>query len=293
MACRLILNADDLAQSSGINEGIFLAHRDGILTSASIMATGHAFEHALSLCRINPSLDLGIHLALVEEQPLSAPDSIPSLISDSGRMHSDHVTFVSRYYRGKIDLNEVRIELDTQIQRVLSSKLAISHINGHQHLHMLPGILAVVIELARKYGVQALRIPRERCRAYMLREAHRTPGRLMQLLALNSLCATTKVNNLITTDHFVGFFYGGRMNSEHLKKVIRHLPSEGTCELMCHPGVEVDPSSKILGGYDRRPDLEALLDPEVTRIMQDAGIEPISYRELVANKSGPDVQSAH
>ena len=83
------------------------------------------------------------------------------------------------------------------------------------------------------------------------------------------------------------------MNSEHLKKVIRHLPEQGTCELMCHPGVEADRSPRDLAGYDRRRDLEALLDPEVASIMQEAGIEAISYRELVADRPTPDVQGTH
>lgn len=289
MGCRLIVNADDFGQSEDINEGVLRAYCNGILTSASVMANGRAFQSAAAMCRKYPTLDLGIHLTLLEEPPVSTVEAVPSLVSRAGRLQENHAAFLWRYSRGKIRLGEVEQELDAQIVKVFDAGLVVSHLDSHQHLHMLPGIWRIVTGLARKYGIPAVRFPRERLRPYMLSGSGRSFGRLAQLVALNSMCNFTGNRNSISADHFFGFFLGGRLNGENLRVILGNLPESGTCELMCHPGVVSDVPLYKGSGYNRRQELEALLDPRVEDIIRNAGIKLVSFRDLIPRDGAPVV----
>jgi hopanoid biosynthesis associated protein HpnK len=277
--CRLIVHADDLGQSESINRGVIVAHREGILTSASLMPPGRAFDAAVDACRANPSLDVGVHLCLLEEAPLSPPEEVPTLLGGDGRMYPSHAAFIRRYLRGAIDRQEVRRELDAQIRRVLDAGLPVSHLDSHQHLHMLPGIRGVVSDLGRQHGIPAIRYPRERPRGYMLRHGW-SARRFVQLIALNAVCSAGRTPGPVVTDHFVGFFHGGRSHARHLRALLRHLPPSGTCELMCHPGAESSDGLADPDGYLRPEELEALVDPAIAAFLEECGIERISYRDL-------------
>ena len=150
---QLIVHADDFGLSEKVNEGILQAHRLGILTSASVMANGAAFEHAIEMWRSLPSLDLGIHLTLVEEQPVLDPAMVPSLVNETGQFYRHATIFAKRYFMGKIRLGEVRRELAAQINKVMSRGVTISHLDSHQHVHMLPQVLRVTLELAGEFGI--------------------------------------------------------------------------------------------------------------------------------------------
>jgi chitin disaccharide deacetylase len=276
---KLIVNADDLGISEAVNEGILEAHLNGILTSASVMANGVAFEHAMRLCRSIPSLGLGIHLTLVEEAPLLSAAAIPSLVDRGGRLHRDATTFMRKYVAGKIHLQDVWSELEAQIRKVLSQGIEISHLDSHQHLHMLPQIRDITIALANKYNIPAIRVPREHLRPYMLRRAGGI-SRLCQLFVLNAFCRLGKKMPARRTDRFVGFFFGGNLHKENLHKLLQSLPISGTCELMCHPGME-DPTTRYSHwGYHWSEELSALTDPEIPKILRRQRIDLISYRQL-------------
>lgn len=282
MPCRLVVHADDFGQSESINKGILRAFQDGILTSASLMPGGAAFDSAVSICREHPHLDVGIHLTLVEERPVSAPDCVPSLISRELRLHDSHKSFLRRYFRGAIRVEEIEHELDAQLRKVLDAGLAVSHLDSHQHLHVLPGVNAIAERLARRYGISAIRYPRERVRAYMLKRGFGSTGRLVQLGALNGICAFVGRSSLVTTDEFAGFFFGGRLNKSNLKDLIQSLPASGSCELMCHPAIEGDETTIQSKGYRRDRELEALTDDEIRAQLQIRGIELVSFRDLVS-----------
>jgi len=276
---RLIVHADDLGISEQVNNGILKAHQEGILTSTSIMATGAAFEHAVTTCRSVPNLDVGIHLTLVEEQPLLEKELIPSLVDSEGRFFGHATMFTQRYFLRKIRIAEVVHELDAQIRKVLDSGLAISHLDSHQHVHMLPEIWRAVVELATKYHIPAVRLARERLRLYMLRESS-AAARVGPLLILNLLAGNCQGKKIRTTDNFVGFYFGGKMTKKNMKTVIKNLPASGTCELMCHPGLLGSDERYGHWYYNWGAELDALIDPEVQGLLRSKGVELISYRDL-------------
>jgi predicted glycoside hydrolase/deacetylase ChbG (UPF0249 family) len=276
---RLIVHGDDFGFSESINHGIVHAHTDGILTSASLAAAGGAFDHAVALARTHPTLDLGVHLTLTGERSAAPPESVPSLLHDGASLWPNPAEFLQRYVRGVISMAEVERELNAQITRVLDEGLSISHLDGHQHLHALPHIRGIVAALARRYGIGFVRRPRERLRAFMLRDPRRL-GRAAATLALRLLCASPPGWHTRSTDHFVGFYFGGRLDRTNLATLIGVLPHTGTCELMCHPGADSSESGHFASDYDRRAECDALCDPDIVRDLRKRDIGLVSFADI-------------
>lgn len=278
---RLIVHADDFGLSERVNEGVVDAHLNGILTSTSIMACAPAFDHAVTLAKATPSLDIGVHLTLIEERPLTDPAKVPSLVDETGHFHKHITVFAKRYFRGLINPEEVRLELDAQIARIREAGLEISHLDSHQHVHMLPGILKVAQDLGAKHGIAPMRLPRERVSPYMLS----SPGglsRIAQQLVLNHFCRRARQRFGPTTDRFAGFYYGGKLDTDALLRVVSSLPETGSCELMCHPGEDDPASEKLHWGYAWANELSALKNASVAAEIERRGIRLISYRNLTA-----------
>lgn len=273
---RLIVHADDFGLSESVNRAVLAAHEHGIVTSTSIMAGGAAFEHAAALARRTPSLDVGVHLTLTEQRPVAA--SVPTLVGSDGSFAPHATSFALRYLQGRIALADVRAELEAQIRRVRERGIAPTHLDGHQHVHVLPGIARVVAELARENGIRAVRVPAERVRGYMLGD----PSRLKRVagqLAIGALCALAPFAELRRADRFVGFYFGGRLNEQNLRTVLSRLPARGTIELMCHPGLD-DPASPYRHwGYAWAAETAALSSSGIRALIAQRGVRLIGYRD--------------
>lgn len=277
--CRLIVHADDFGLSQKVNEGIVKAHLDGIVTSTSLIPSGEAFEHAIQLARTNPTLDIGVHLTLTGEAALMGRGDIPTLLAEDGRFHAHAVDFVKQYLGRRIHLDEVERELDAQIRKVLDNGIRVSHLDGHQHIHILPAIRDRVGALARKYAIPAIRYPRERVSSYMLREGA-GKGRLLQLIGLNAFCTIARTSGATAPDRFFGFFFGGNLTQENLLKILDNLPATGTCELMCHPGMHDSHSGYSHWNYRWQVELDALMSREVKDYLRAMGVKLIAYKDL-------------
>ena len=276
---QLIVNADDMGLSEGVNEGIVHAHVNGMVTSTSLMANGAAFNHAVELLRTVPSLDVGIHLTLVEEKPILGAELVPSLLGEDENLHAHATIFFRKYMLGQVDLRQIRKELEAQIQKVVSHGIKISHIDSHQHLHMLPAVFSIIVNLAKTYGIPCIRIPAEFLCRYMFQDPGKFPrvGQLVVLKWLKQLCGK---GNLQHCDYFTGFFYGGRLDRANLLAVLQNLPKEGTCELMCHPGEEDSGKGYEHWGYKKEEELAALTDPWILDWISKNCITLITFPEL-------------
>lgn len=268
---KLIVNADDFGISEAVNRGIVDAHDRGIVTSTSLMATGSAFEHAVELARSRPRLAVGVHLTLTEQRPLT---SVPGLVTSDGTLPPHTVQLLGAVLRRQVPLPEVRRELDAQIRRVRGAGIAVSHLDGHQHVHVLPGVARVVAELADAHGVAAVRYPAERVQGYMLREARRL-RRVAEQAALNFFCASSPLARLRRSDAFAGFYFGGRLDEANLATVLDHLPASGTVELMCHPG---DDDMRPAGDwqYAWAAERDALTSPRIRELVRARGMQLVA-----------------
>ncbi|MEO8049248.1 MAG: ChbG/HpnK family deacetylase [Acidobacteriota bacterium] len=262
---KLVVNADDFGFTRDVNQGIVEAHRNGILTATTLMATGAAFEDAVTLARENPSLDIGIHLVLVGEPPF--PSTIPQLT---------HAALFGR----------IRIydELHTQVRRVLDAGLQPTHLDTHKHTHLLPPVLAAVARLSEEYKIPWVRRPFD----FPLTPATR-PGigwskrATSQALGLvrRRFARILRRHGCRSTDHFAGFQITGRYTAAELVQLIRTLP-DGSTEFMCHPGICGDElrAARTRLKESRERELRALTSPEVRAALAESEVELVSYRSL-------------
>ena len=277
---KIIINADDFGLNEKVNEGILRSFGDGILRSASLMANGNSFEQAVGIINSNPNLDIGVHLTLVEEKPILDIDKIPTLVNKNGNFRTHAIEFARKYFSEKISLEEIKKEFTAQIEKILDHGIKISHIDSHQHLHMLPKILDITIELANQYNIKFVRFPKEKFNSYMFRN-FKSIYRIVQMVAINHFCNRAMEKITTKTDYFAGFYFGGKLSKINFLTLINYLPSKGICELMCHP--ELNPNSDI---YDQRQyrqvdETLTLIDKDVAEVIKEKDIEITSFRNLL------------
>ncbi len=279
---RLIVNADDFGLHSAVNQGIQAAHTDGIVSSASLMAGGAAFDEAVRIAKQCPQLGVGVHLTLVGARPVLPATEAPSLVEATGAFYGSYPVFLKRFLSGKIRLAEVERELAAQIEQVRLAGIQPSHLDSHQHLHVLPGIGGIVLDLARRFSIQAIRIPAEPV-AFI----GATPpafGRLVGRGGLTMLANLFRQHaaaaGIRTTDHFFGMLAGGQLTESALMAILQQLPA-GDTEVMTHPGL-ADPSLAALypWGYQWDVERQACAAATVRQLVADRQIRLISFREL-------------
>ena len=157
----VILNGDDFGLAEPINEGILQAHEQGCLTSASLSVAGPAVESAVAGAARCPELGVGLHLTLVGERPVSDPATVPSLVDGSGRFHPGGMSFALRWFAGRIRAVEARREVRAQLARAAALGVRLTHVDSHDHIHVLPGLFEIVVEEMERGGLKRLRIPFE------------------------------------------------------------------------------------------------------------------------------------
>lgn len=279
----LIVNADDFGLHTLVNEGILEGHHHGCISSTSIMASGLAFDEAVALAKQTPTLGVGVHLTLVgAEHTVCSPEMIPSLVNEAGELTASYGQFLPRYFSGKIRLAEIGQELTAQIEKVLETGLTITHLDSHQHMHVVPGIDDIVIDLARRYHVSAIRIPAE---PYLFIGGFpwtlpRFIGRGALTYLANRARRKCLQAGLTTTNHFYGMIGGGTMLPQYFSRIITELP-EGSSEIMIHPGKH----NQLLNAnypwcYHWQDELEATLQSAVQDELARQHIELISFKEL-------------
>jgi hopanoid biosynthesis associated protein HpnK len=285
---RLIVNADDFGLTEGVNRAIIESHVSGIVTSTSILANGTAFEPAVAAAKGHPNLSVGVHLNLTEGWPVSVPSKVPSLLNSEEVFVSGALKQAERILRGRASLKEIEEELRSQIQKVKAAGIRITHLDGHQHLHLLPRVLDIVIKLAHEFEISAIRCSRESYVGVlhlMCRNKSSSPAVLQQFLTGRALAVLSsgmkqglRYAGLSCPNHFFGFTQTGFLDATAIKEILHRLP-QGTSELMCHPGYfDADLANmptRLLG--ERQEELRALTDPAVKRLVTEAAIELVHY----------------
>jgi hopanoid biosynthesis associated protein HpnK len=284
----LIVNADDLGWTAGVNRGIAEAHRRGIVTGASLLANGSAFATAVELARSTSTLGVGVHLNLSDGRPIAAPGKVRSLLNDAGEFHSGPETLLLKMAKRTLVLREVEEEWDAQIQMVRDAGLHPTHLDGHKHVHMLPGLFEIAVRLASRHGIKAMRVSHENAnlgKALSSGDGARTSVVLKQgaqALGLRLLARDARKQaertGIATADYFCGIAQTGELTKKGLKQLLSNLPT-GTTELMCHPGYADDElrQSATRLQASRETELEILTDPEIRNVVASQGIRLINY----------------
>ena len=256
------------------------AFQSGIVTSTSLLVTGSAFEDAVALARQNPELDVGLHLALVEERAVLGPDVLPTLVDETGRFPRTSAEFIRRAILGGINWLEVEREIAAQIALFQETGLRLSHLDSHQHLHMFPPVFQIVRRLARWVENVWIRNP-----VGPWRKSPDTPmGRWVQRLGLNLTCLSAR--SLAgpplprMPDGMFGFEVSGCLTRSALEQILRKIP-DGLYELICHPGEgEADTRRRYSHwGYRWAEELEALTASETRCLLQEQKIALTSFAQ--------------
>ena len=259
---QLIVNADDFGFTRDVNKGIIQAHRQGILTATTLMATGAAFDDAVQLTRENPSLDVGCHLVLVGS---------PGLPATVGQL-------IQALALGRI---AVREELARQVRRILDAGIRPTHLDTHKHTHLLPPVLNEVANIAEMFRIPWVRRPFDfPLSAGAAGIGKRTINRAVHLVRTRFEQVLTQ-HHCRMTDHFAGFQITGAYDAGSLSRLIAELP-EGTTEFMCHPGIcsaELQAARTRLKA-SREAELRALISDEARIAIEKAQVKLIGYRDL-------------
>lgn len=283
---RVIFTGDDFGLSPAVNKAIIHAHKQGILTSASLMASGPAWTQAVAQAAECPELCLGMHLTLVQGQAVSPPRKIPQLVDNWGNFPQNPVAAGLSYYFGRQVQAQIAAELTAQIERLLATGLRFWFLNGHLNIHLHPAIWPQVRRLASQYGIPAIRLARENLRLTLMLDGRRLAAKTAHavIFAWLSRRAAASLGTLQANEHVFGLLNDGAMDEKYLLGLLPHL-APGVTEIYCHPAV-ADRGERPPWPAHYRPEAEfaALTSPAVAERFQSLGYQLISFRELAQHR---------
>ena len=290
---RLITNADDFGWSRGITDGILLAHRDGVITSTTLMANKPASEYALEQAAKFPKLGIGVHLHLCDGGPVLPPREVPSLVNTEGQFYPIG-ELRRRLWRGKLRRAEIEAEFRAQIRWVKDRGVAPDHADSHHHVHLHPFVADSFRRALLAEGILRSRPASQACLSRNGTIAGAYSGPLYRRLLLKSYMSAlthTALRSLQTPDFRLAAHprYRGKLESlgEAWKKATEDMPP-GSFELECHPGLSEAGFSETDRWRSRREmELRLLTDPDFRRSIEENGIELINYSELHGSTSRP------
>lgn len=258
MAGALVVNADDLGVSRGATLGVVRAHREGVVTSASLVATTPFYEHAIESCvRECPDLGVGLHFTLTSGRPVSPVRHVPLLIDGNGFFRWRFLSLLraSSVHVPPGLLEQVEIELEAQLQRLIGDGVHPDHIDGERHIHLIPAVFERVVAAARRHGIPFVRLGRDVGRDHV--SAGRAPGLALGggfvkswlLSQLTALDRRRLGGGIFYAEHVASYLYSGRLDLL-LATVLKSPPPDGALEIMVHPGVPEESRNVSLGNRE-------------------------------------------
>ncbi|MGH6979961.1 MAG: hopanoid biosynthesis-associated protein HpnK [Stellaceae bacterium] len=254
---RLIVTADDFGMSTSINVAVEDAHRNGILTAASLMVAGDAAEDAIGRARSMPSLGVGLHLVLIDGKPMLPPARLPDLVDESGRFPNAPARLGARIFFSSSARRQAEAEIRAQLEAFRATGLRLDHVNAHHHFHFHPTVRDILIGLAPEFGIGAVRLPRE---------PSLTLGNAVVAPFVAGLRRRLDRAGIARNDWQLGLSATGAMTSPRTRALLEALPA-GVTEIYFHPAT---------GNEDHR----ALTDSAVAELLSRKGIAPVSFAAL-------------
>jgi hopanoid biosynthesis associated protein HpnK len=268
-ARRLIVNADDFGRSASINAAVLRAHREGILTTASLMVNEPDAAEAVALAKENPRLGVGLHLTLLMGRPALPPGQIPD---GRGRFSDAPVGVGIKYFFQRGLREQLRAEIHAQFQRFRATGLALDHVNGHLHLHLHPTVFGILMEDAAALGITHLRLTRE---PYWLdaplakgNRLYRSSHAVIYACLSGAARGRLRARGIRHTGHVFGLLQNARVDEAYVTKLLPRLPA-GDSELYSHPSLD-----------EFKHEFEALVSPRVKELVARENLRLIRYQDL-------------
>ncbi len=271
-ARRLIVNADDFGLSATVNQAVVMAHRDGILTTASLMVNEPGFEEAVALAKQNPRLGVGLHLTLSHGHSALRPGEIPGLVNERGEFSNRAVAMGMRYFMRRNLREELRREIEAQFKKFKATGLPLDHVNGHLHFHLHPTVFSILMETNSGFGIGRMRLTRDPFWLnaglapghWCYRASHafiyaRLSGRAGRVMERRGIRHTRRV---------FGLLQNARVDEAYVMGLLSRLPG-GDSELYSHPSLD-----------EFKNEFDALVSPRVKTAVREQSIELIRYQDL-------------
>jgi hopanoid biosynthesis associated protein HpnK len=269
---RLVVNADDFGRNTATNLAVIRAHREGILTTASLMVNEAGFEEAAAMAREHPRLGVGLHLTLLCGHSSLSPDQIPGLVNASGEFLDNPALTGFRFFFRTALKSQLRSEIHAQFKKFQAAGLHLDHVNGHLHLHLHPTVFSLLIEDAAQLGIKHMRLTRDPLRLNLRIASGRLVYRSLHAIILGLLSRRAKPvldrQGIRYTRHVFGLLQNALVDTPYVNALLPSLPM-GDSELYSHPSVD-----------EFRNELDALINPHVREQIVRLGIQLIRYQDL-------------
>ena len=277
---RLIVTADDFGAAVAVNDAVERAHRDGILSAASLMVAGPAAADAVARARAMPSLRVGLHLVLVEGKPVLPPEQVPDLVDSTGHFRTDMARAGAAIFFLPGVRAQLKAEIQAQFAAFAATGLPLDHVNAHKHFHLHPTIARLMVEGAKAHGARGARVPLEPQDVLGRIESHRASG-VVALTApfARALRARFRRAGIAAPDQVFGLAWSGAMTAPRLKGLLDNLP-DGLTEIYTHPATGPYPGSAP--GYQYAAELSALTDPALRASLAGKGIKSGGFSDFSA-----------
>jgi chitin disaccharide deacetylase len=279
-ARELIVTADDFGRSSEVNAAVVHAHRNGILTAASLMPAGYGSAEAAALARDHPDLDVGLHVTVCLGRAVLPPSRIPTLVDANGDFPTNSVAAGMLYFLNTGMRALLRDELRAQIDRHLELIGYLNHVDGHLNFHVHPAIADILIDLCVEYHVPCMRLPREPVITTLSLARDHALRKLTEAIIFRTLSRRTKrlmaAHGILTTDQLFGLHQSGHLSEQYVLEVVARLPS-GLTEFYFHPATDIGATPPDL---QSRRDFAILMDPTVRAALDSRSIRLTNFAEL-------------
>jgi len=269
---RLIVNADDFGLSPSVNAAVVRAHRDGILTSASLMVNEPGCQEAVKLARENPKLGVGLHLTLLMGHSALPPEKIPGLVNAQSEFSSSPVGVGMKYFFDEDLREQLRAEIHAQFDKFRGTGLMLDHVNGHLHLHLHPVVFRILMEDAEQLGIRRMRLTRD-CfaRSQRMSSGHwfyRASHAAIYEWLSSRARAPLQQRGIRHADITFGLLLNARVDEAYVLKLLPELPP-GDSELYSHPSLD-----------NFKHEFDALASSRVKDLVKRLGIELVRYQDL-------------
>ena len=271
-APRVIFNADDFGRSRSINTAVIRAHREGVLTTASLMVNGEAYEEAVELARAHPTLGVGLHLTLVMGRATLPPAEISGLVNEQGQFADNPVAAGLRGFFRRSLRPQFEAEIGAQIAKFRATGLPMDHLNGHLNFHLHPMIFDVLMRRQADWQLPAVRLTRDpfwlNARLADGQWLYRATHAFIYLLLSAWSRGRLRARGIRFVPHVFGLLQNARVDEDYLLKLLPALPA-GDVEIYAHPNLD---------GF--RHELDALVSPRVIELTKKLGIRRCRYQDL-------------
>lgn len=279
---QLIITSDDFGLSTGVNRAVEKAWREGILTCASIMPGGAAFDDAVKIAKANPGLQVGLHLTLVQGKAVLPNEKVRELVNAGGHFSDNPVKSGFRYFIDRGLFLQLKREIEAQIVKVLDAGIPLTHVDGHLNIHMHPTIFRILAELMPRYGITSFRLSRERLSHNLTFDRTRRLGKTVENIIFSSLSdhcrPILEKLGIRSATEVKGVLNSGCMTEEYILNILDGL-CNGLTEIYFHPGILPDEEiTRRMPTYRHTEELESITSSRIRQKLTSLGIELVNYR---------------